>query len=103
MPGPQISADQVERTALFRSVPDGRRVLNVLDNARSFSQIRPLLPGTPRCCVLVTSRGSMGGQRHGRRLRPRAPPARRPGPPHPVSSHPTSRLSRTAWAVTFGS
>ncbi|MGW3210511.1 BTAD domain-containing putative transcriptional regulator [Streptomyces sp. NPDC001135] len=61
VPGPQIPADQVERTALFRSVLDGRRVLIVLDNARSFAQIRPLLPGTSRCCVLVTSRDSMGG------------------------------------------
>ncbi|MEV8593250.1 BTAD domain-containing putative transcriptional regulator [Streptomyces sp. NPDC052012] len=61
VPGPQIPADQVERTALFRSVLDGRRVLIVLDNARSFAQIRPLLPGTSRACVLVTSRDSMGG------------------------------------------
>ncbi|MFE0100176.1 BTAD domain-containing putative transcriptional regulator [Streptomyces sp. NPDC059009] len=61
VPGPQIPADQVERTALFRSVLDGRRVLIVLDNARSYQQIRPLLPGTSGCCVLVTSRDSMGG------------------------------------------
>ncbi|MGW2424535.1 BTAD domain-containing putative transcriptional regulator [Streptomyces sp. NPDC001709] len=61
VPGPQIPADQVERTALFRSVLGGRRVLIVLDNARSFAQIRPLLPGTSRACVLVTSRDSMGG------------------------------------------
>ncbi|MFJ4283503.1 BTAD domain-containing putative transcriptional regulator [Streptomyces massasporeus] len=61
VPGPQIPADQVERTALFRSVLDGRRVLIVLDNARSFQQVRPLLPGTSGCCVLVTSRDSMGG------------------------------------------
>ncbi|MEU9305151.1 BTAD domain-containing putative transcriptional regulator [Streptomyces sp. NPDC048269] len=62
VPGPQIPADQVERTALFRSVLDGRRVLIVLDNARSFQQIRPLLPGTSGCCVLVTSRDSMSSR-----------------------------------------
>ncbi|WP_308109429.1 AfsR/SARP family transcriptional regulator [Streptomyces antimicrobicus] len=61
VPGPQIPADQNERTALFRSVLDGRRVLIVLDNARSFQQVRPLLPGTSGCCVLITSRDSMGG------------------------------------------
>ncbi|MFI6641234.1 BTAD domain-containing putative transcriptional regulator [Streptomyces sp. NPDC050504] len=61
MPGEQIPTDQHERTALFRSVLDGRRVLIVLDNARSFQQIRPLLPGTGQCCVLVTSRDAMGG------------------------------------------
>ncbi|MFD7257567.1 BTAD domain-containing putative transcriptional regulator [Streptomyces sp. NPDC059874] len=62
VPGPQIPADQVERTALFRSVLDNRRVLIVLDNARSFEQIRPLLPGTSGCCVLVTSRDSMSSR-----------------------------------------
>ncbi|MFD6872735.1 MULTISPECIES: BTAD domain-containing putative transcriptional regulator [unclassified Streptomyces] len=61
VPGPEIPADQNERSALFRSVLDGRRVLILLDNARSFRQIRPLLPGRGRCCVLVTSRDPMGG------------------------------------------
>ncbi|MGW7097567.1 BTAD domain-containing putative transcriptional regulator [Streptomyces sp. NPDC054874] len=59
--GPEIPVDLTERAALFRSVLDGRRVLIVLDNARSFRQIRPLLPGSGRCCVLVTSRDPMGG------------------------------------------
>ncbi|MFJ3928189.1 BTAD domain-containing putative transcriptional regulator [Streptomyces sp. NPDC090022] len=59
VPGPQIPADQVERTALFRSVLDGRRMLIVLDNARSYQQIRPLLPGSSTSCVLVTSRDSL--------------------------------------------
>ncbi len=37
----------------------GRRVLIVLDNAQTFEQIRSLIPGGSRCCVLVTSRGEL--------------------------------------------
>ncbi|WP_078911560.1 AfsR/SARP family transcriptional regulator [Streptomyces sp. NRRL WC-3742] len=59
VPAERIPVELVERTALFRSVLDSRRVLIVLDNARSFTQIRPLLPGSGRCCVLVTSRDPM--------------------------------------------
>jgi len=61
MPGAEIPADQTERAARFRSLLTGQRVLVVLDNARSAEHIRPLLPATPGCAVVVTSRDSLAG------------------------------------------
>jgi hypothetical protein len=45
-----------ERTAAFRSLLAGRRMLVVVDNAASAGQVLPLLPGSSGCLVVVTSR-----------------------------------------------
>src|SRR5215467_9063106 len=56
VPGEQIPGGLDDRAALFRSVLHGRQVLIVLDNARTPEQVRPLLPGSSSCLVLVSSR-----------------------------------------------
>ncbi|MFC5834689.1 AfsR/SARP family transcriptional regulator [Nonomuraea insulae] len=61
MPEKGVPAGLDERTALFRSLLEGRRVLIVLDDAASATQVRPLLAGSASCCVIVTSRSPLGG------------------------------------------
>ena len=56
----QIPDGEESRSALLRSVLAGRRMLLVLDNARSPEQVRPLLPGGANV-VLVTSRNQLRG------------------------------------------
>ncbi|MFJ2159044.1 AfsR/SARP family transcriptional regulator [Streptomyces sp. NPDC087856] len=61
VPPPRIPAGLDAQTALYRSMLAQRRMLVLLDNARDTDQVRPLLPGSPGCLVIVTSRNQLTG------------------------------------------
>lgn len=45
-----------ERAEMYRDLLSGQRILVMLDDAVSQQQVYPLLPGSPTCLVVVTSR-----------------------------------------------
>jgi DNA-binding SARP family transcriptional activator/Tfp pilus assembly protein PilF len=60
-PAENIPADTDEAAALYRTRLADTRALVMLDDARDVEQIRPLLPASSGCLVLVTSRNRLGG------------------------------------------
>ncbi|WP_410656964.1 BTAD domain-containing putative transcriptional regulator [Amycolatopsis sp. lyj-112] len=56
VPEARLPVDRDALTGLYRSVLAGKQVLVVLDNAGELEQVRSLLPGSPGCLVVVTSR-----------------------------------------------
>jgi DNA-binding SARP family transcriptional activator len=61
VPASQVPDTLDAQTGLFRSLLEGKRMLLLLDNARSTGQVRPLLPGSPGCMVVITSRSQLTG------------------------------------------
>ena len=54
--GARVPVDAEERAAMYRTRLAERQMLIVLDDARDAAQVRPLLPGTGSCAVIVSSR-----------------------------------------------
>lgn len=61
VPGGDVPREMEARAALYRDRLDGKRAIVLLDNAANEQQVRPLLPGSPTCRVLVTSRRKLVG------------------------------------------
>jgi DNA-binding SARP family transcriptional activator/tetratricopeptide (TPR) repeat protein len=61
VPPPNIPDGRDERAELFRNCLAGRRVLVVLDDVASDREVGPLLPGSPTCGVIMTSRQRQTG------------------------------------------
>jgi DNA-binding SARP family transcriptional activator/Tfp pilus assembly protein PilF len=62
--GPQIPAGLEGRAALYRTRLADQKMLIVLDDAATETQVAPLLPGSAGCLVLITSRRRLAGLDH---------------------------------------
>jgi tetratricopeptide (TPR) repeat protein len=61
VPPERVPVDLAEQVGLYRTVTAGRRLLVVVDNAVSSAQVRPLIPSSAGCAVVVTSRLRLDG------------------------------------------
>ena len=69
VPGDQLPVEVEECAGLFRSLIADRRLLFVYDNVARADQVAPLLPATPTCQVLTTSRHTLASLDRGATIR----------------------------------
>ncbi|MFF6980322.1 NB-ARC domain-containing protein [Streptomyces sp. NPDC008343] len=60
VPPAKVPGDEARQRDLYRDCMADRRMMVVLDNAHADAQVIPLLPASPGCLVLVTSRQRLG-------------------------------------------
>ena len=61
VPPKSIPVAQDDQVSLYRSLVAAKDLLIILDNAHDVEQVRPLIPGSPDCLVVVTSRNDLIG------------------------------------------
>ncbi|MEU0127027.1 BTAD domain-containing putative transcriptional regulator [Streptomyces sp. NPDC006289] len=70
VPSRRIPAQLEAQALLYRTLLAHRRILILLDNARDAEHVRHLLPGSPGCLVIVTSRNQLTSLIAGEGARP---------------------------------
>jgi hypothetical protein len=104
----QIPASRGERAAMYRDRLRDRSALVLLDNAASDDQVQDLIPASPRCLVLITSRRSLAGLDGAtpHRLTPsprKSPSACSPGSPGAIASPPNPKRPARSWNTAIAS
>ncbi|HEY1622726.1 MAG TPA: BTAD domain-containing putative transcriptional regulator [Streptosporangiaceae bacterium] len=61
LPGAQLPEGLDARAEVYRNMLAGRKVLVVLDDVASESQVSPLIPGDGTAAMMITSRSRLGG------------------------------------------
>jgi len=61
VPAGRLPGTVEAQLGMYRSLLAGRRMLVILDNASDEAQVRPLLPGSPTCRAVITSRNRLTG------------------------------------------
>lgn len=61
VPPHRVPTGRAERAAMFRERMHGKQAVVVLDDAATAAQVRDLLPASPTCLVLITSRHELTG------------------------------------------
>ena len=97
LPASACPPASTRRPAFTAACVAGRRMLILLDNARDADQVRPLLPGTDSCLVVVTSRDRLTGLIATAGAHPlTVDPLPNPTTPRPVRSVSTQAVSPQA-------